>query len=157
LVFVDTSFKQQVLPEISDFPLPKLWISKIRRAETRPFERGNGEINLRRRGARTMIRSARKSNKMIQKQLASSANGAVLSPFRARTAPSGILPGVGAGVAGPFFLPQKLPRMRFGLYAVTSRSLLAERILTAAARGERDPDRLRAQAHSERTDLKIAS
>jgi hypothetical protein len=29
---------------------------------------------------------------------------------------------------------------------VTSRSILAERILKAAARGERDPDRLRAQA-----------
>jgi hypothetical protein len=41
--------------------------------------------------------------------------------------------------------------------AVTNRSVLAERILKAAARGERDPDRLRVQALSERTDLKIAS
>jgi hypothetical protein len=30
--------------------------------------------------------------------------------------------------------------------AVTSRSILAERILKAAAEGERDPDRLRARA-----------
>jgi hypothetical protein len=30
--------------------------------------------------------------------------------------------------------------------AVTSRSILAERILKAAAQGERDPDRLRAKA-----------
>ena len=30
--------------------------------------------------------------------------------------------------------------------AATSRSMLAERILKAAAQGERDPDRLRAQA-----------
>jgi hypothetical protein len=41
--------------------------------------------------------------------------------------------------------------------AITSRSVLAERILRAAARGERDPDRLRAHALSERTDFKIAS
>jgi hypothetical protein len=41
--------------------------------------------------------------------------------------------------------------------AVTSRSILAERILRAAAQGERDPDRLRSHALSERTDLKIAS
>jgi hypothetical protein len=41
--------------------------------------------------------------------------------------------------------------------AVTSRSILAERILRAAARGERDPDRLRAHALAERADLKIAS
>jgi hypothetical protein len=41
--------------------------------------------------------------------------------------------------------------------AVTSRSVLAERILRAAARGERDPDRLRAHALSEHADLKIAS
>jgi hypothetical protein len=38
-----------------------------------------------------------------------------------------------------------------------SQSLLAERILRAAARGERDPDRLRAQALSACTELKIAS
>jgi hypothetical protein len=44
-----------------------------------------------------------------------------------------------------------------GQQAVTNRSLLAERILRAAARGERDPDRLRAHALSERADLKIAS
>jgi hypothetical protein len=44
-----------------------------------------------------------------------------------------------------------------GQQAVTSRSLLAERILRAAARGERDPDRLRALALSDRADLKIAS
>ena len=41
--------------------------------------------------------------------------------------------------------------------AVTSRSILAERILRAAARGERDPDRLRALALSDLADLKIAS
>jgi hypothetical protein len=41
--------------------------------------------------------------------------------------------------------------------AATSRSILAERILRSAARGERDPDRLRAHALSERADLKIAS
>ena len=41
--------------------------------------------------------------------------------------------------------------------ALTSQSLLAERILRAAARGERDPDRLRAHALSEPSDLKIAS
>jgi hypothetical protein len=33
-----------------------------------------------------------------------------------------------------------------GRKAVTSRSILAERILKAAAEGERDPDRLRARA-----------
>jgi hypothetical protein len=33
-----------------------------------------------------------------------------------------------------------------GQQAVTSRSILAERILKAAAEGERDPDRLRAKA-----------
>jgi hypothetical protein len=33
-----------------------------------------------------------------------------------------------------------------GQQAVTSRSILAERILKAAAQGERDPDRLRARA-----------
>jgi hypothetical protein len=44
-----------------------------------------------------------------------------------------------------------------GQQAVTSRSILAERILRAAARGERDPDRLRAHALSGRADLKIAS
>jgi hypothetical protein len=33
-----------------------------------------------------------------------------------------------------------------GQQASTSRSLLAERILKAAAQGERDPDRLRARA-----------
>jgi hypothetical protein len=33
-----------------------------------------------------------------------------------------------------------------GQQAVTSQSLLAERILRAAAQGERDPDRLRARA-----------
>jgi hypothetical protein len=33
-----------------------------------------------------------------------------------------------------------------GQQAVTSRSILAERILRAAAEGERDPDRLRARA-----------
>jgi hypothetical protein len=41
--------------------------------------------------------------------------------------------------------------------AVTSRSILAERILKAAAQGERDPERLRALALFERGDLKIAS
>jgi hypothetical protein len=41
--------------------------------------------------------------------------------------------------------------------ALTSKSLLAERILRAAARGERDPDRLRSQALSKWADLKIAS
>jgi hypothetical protein len=41
--------------------------------------------------------------------------------------------------------------------AGTSRSVLAERILKAAARGERDPDRLCAHALSEPIDLKIAS
>jgi hypothetical protein len=41
--------------------------------------------------------------------------------------------------------------------AVTSRSILAERILKAARQGERDPDRLRALAVSESVDLKIAS
>jgi hypothetical protein len=41
--------------------------------------------------------------------------------------------------------------------ALTSQSLLAERILRAAARGERDPGRLHTQALSEWTDLKIAS
>jgi hypothetical protein len=41
--------------------------------------------------------------------------------------------------------------------ALTSQSVLAERILRAAARGERNPDRLRAHALSERADLKIAS
>jgi hypothetical protein len=41
--------------------------------------------------------------------------------------------------------------------AATCRSILAERILRAAAQGERDPSRLRAHAVSERTDLKIAS
>jgi hypothetical protein len=40
---------------------------------------------------------------------------------------------------------------------VTSRSLLAERILRAAGRGERDPDRLRAHALSGCADLRIAS
>jgi hypothetical protein len=40
---------------------------------------------------------------------------------------------------------------------VTSRSLLAERILRAAARGERDPDRLLVFALSDRADLKFAS
>jgi hypothetical protein len=40
---------------------------------------------------------------------------------------------------------------------MTSLSLLAERILRAAARGERDPDRLRALALSDRADFKIAS
>jgi hypothetical protein len=44
-----------------------------------------------------------------------------------------------------------------GQQVVTSRSILAERILRAAARGERDPDRLRAHALSGRADLKIAS
>jgi hypothetical protein len=33
-----------------------------------------------------------------------------------------------------------------GYQALTSRSILAERILKAAAQGERDPDRLRARA-----------
>jgi hypothetical protein len=41
--------------------------------------------------------------------------------------------------------------------AVTSRSILAERILKAAAQGERDPERLRAFALFKRADLKIAS
>jgi hypothetical protein len=41
--------------------------------------------------------------------------------------------------------------------AGTSRSVLAERILRAAARGERDPERLRAHALSEPIDVKIAS
>jgi hypothetical protein len=41
--------------------------------------------------------------------------------------------------------------------AVISRSILAERILRAAARGERDPKRLRARALTEPADLKIAS
>ena len=41
--------------------------------------------------------------------------------------------------------------------AMTSRSFLAERILRAAAPGERDPGRLRAHALSERTDLRVAS
>jgi hypothetical protein len=41
--------------------------------------------------------------------------------------------------------------------ALTSQSVLAERILRAAAQGERNPDRLRAHALSERADLKIAS
>jgi hypothetical protein len=41
--------------------------------------------------------------------------------------------------------------------AVTSRSILAERILRAAARGVHDPDRLRALALSDRTDLKVTS
>jgi hypothetical protein len=40
---------------------------------------------------------------------------------------------------------------------VISRSLLAERILRAAARGERDPDRLCALALSDRVELKLAS
>jgi hypothetical protein len=41
--------------------------------------------------------------------------------------------------------------------AVTSRSILAERILKAAAQGERDPERLRALALFVPGDLKIAS
>jgi hypothetical protein len=41
--------------------------------------------------------------------------------------------------------------------ALTSQSVLAERILRAASRGERNPERLRAIALSERADLKIAS
>jgi hypothetical protein len=41
--------------------------------------------------------------------------------------------------------------------AVTSRSILAERILKAAARGERDPDRLHTRALSECAGLPIAS
>jgi hypothetical protein len=44
-----------------------------------------------------------------------------------------------------------------GQQAATSRSILAERILRAAARGERDPDRLRALAVLDHADLKIAS
>jgi hypothetical protein len=41
--------------------------------------------------------------------------------------------------------------------AVTSRSILAGRILKAAAEGERDPERLRALALLDCADLKIAS
>ena len=41
--------------------------------------------------------------------------------------------------------------------ALTNQSVLAERILRAAARGERNPDRLRAHALSDHADLKIAS
>jgi hypothetical protein len=44
-----------------------------------------------------------------------------------------------------------------GQQAATSRSILAERILKAAAQGERDPERLRAFALFECTDLEIAS
>jgi hypothetical protein len=44
-----------------------------------------------------------------------------------------------------------------GQQAMTSRSILAERILRAAAQGERDPDRLRVLALTDRADLKIAS
>jgi hypothetical protein len=41
--------------------------------------------------------------------------------------------------------------------AVTSRSILAERILKAAAQGERDPERLHALALGDRADLDLAS
>jgi hypothetical protein len=49
---------------------------------------------------------------------------------------------------------ESLPQSR---KAGVSRSLLAERILKAAARGERDPERLRALALYERPHLKVAS
>jgi hypothetical protein len=41
--------------------------------------------------------------------------------------------------------------------AVMSRSVMAERILKAARQGERDPERLRALALFDDTELKIAS
>jgi hypothetical protein len=41
--------------------------------------------------------------------------------------------------------------------AATSRSILAERILRAAAQGERDPDRLRALALADCTHFDLAS
>jgi hypothetical protein len=41
--------------------------------------------------------------------------------------------------------------------AVTSQSILAERILRAAARGERDPERLYALALGDGADLDLAS
>ena len=43
------------------------------------------------------------------------------------------------------------------LRAVTSQSILAERILRAAAQGERDPERLHALALGDRADLDLAS
>jgi hypothetical protein len=48
-------------------------------------------------------------------------------------------------------------RLPTGQQALTSRSIMAERFLKAAAQGERAPERLRALALFERADLKIAS
>jgi hypothetical protein len=44
-----------------------------------------------------------------------------------------------------------------GRQAVMSQSILAERILRAAAQGERDPERLRALAVGARADLDLGS